>query len=189
MRKSLYVFLAITLLSHVVAFATLPPISDATGKYTYIQTKGPGVADKLTADEILKKCKEWGKNKGYTEEATDKAGRVIFNGSFKVTYTGTKGGTNLTGKVTFKMTIDCKENKYRVIMTDFVHEEPRGSGGELEAKSPACGSSKMKPTSWTAIKNLTNSKSLDILNGKDEKKGLSDVIKKHNNDPARNDDW
>lgn len=169
-----------------LTFAQLPPKDANTGKYTYLNTVQ---ATKLTAAEITERTKTWG-----TDEANSSGKKkwtilesngtmVKFDGYVSVSYPGTKGGTNLTGKVKFTFRVDAKEGKFRYIVTDFKHEEPRGSGGKLEEEVPVCGTNRLLPKSWASIKRQANAKSLKVIDD------LKRVIREFENDPARNDDW
>lgn len=87
----------------------------------------------------------------------------MYQGTLKVSYPGVKRGSYLTGRVRFSMAIDYKAGKYRVSMTDFVHEEPRGSGGPLEANEPACGPKEMALKRWAQIKTETEREAFETI--------------------------
>ncbi len=186
MRKQYLMFVAI-LMAPVFAFAQLPPTNESTGKYTFMNTVQ---AEKLKASEIIDVVKKYGTNETNTtgkekkwEVAESESDMILFNASMTVSYPGTKGGTNLNGTVSFTVRIDAKDGKYRYIITDFEHSEPRGSGGKLELDKAECGTSRMLPASWKKIKTLTTNQINDLVTD------IKRIVREYENDPARNDDW
>lgn len=62
------------------------------------------------------------------------------------------------GAVSFSFTIQCKDGRYKYMVTDFVHHDrlkPGYSGGALERDKPACGGLHMNRKMWTQIKSET----------------------------------
>lgn len=62
------------------------------------------------------------------------------------------------GHVSFKLTIQCKDGRYRYSVTDFVHQDRLHSsftGGPLENERPQCGTFNMPRKSWEKIKSET----------------------------------
>ena len=94
------------------------PIDEGTGKITYINTVS---CEPLSASEIYKTAKEWAttQNLSLTTDQTDK--KLIFNGSFKVSYRPAKGTANEESTVNYELHIGAKDEKYRYILVDLVH--------------------------------------------------------------------
>lgn len=75
-------------------------------------------------------------------------------GAFTVTYPSVKRGMQETGKVVFKIAITVKDNKYRIVLSNFMHEGIKGqaTGGSLDAEKPVCGETQISNLAWSKIK-------------------------------------
>lgn len=66
------------------------------------------------------------------------------------------------GNVYAKITIQCKDGRYKYSITDLVHEHRTVkndvSGGNLENEKPICGTLFMPKKQWEAVKECTNEK-------------------------------
>jgi hypothetical protein len=159
------------------------PVNDKTGKITYmevVESKG------MKAAEVYKTLNEWCVSVGFKEIKKDDALlESTYSGSFQLDYPSTKPGRTDKGKVNFTVMIFGKDDKYRYIISDFVHEglEGAANGNKLEAVQPECGKAGMVPGNWTLVKNKTKAQ-LDTWI-KEMKKKVLEV----QNDPSKNKDW
>ena len=90
-------------------------------------------------------------------------GIYSYVGDLAVTYPGPVKGKNDNGNVAYTLTIACKDGKYKITITDFIHTGKNGSGGELELKEPKCTKNALSLNSWTLIKNQTNDKITQLI--------------------------
>lgn len=159
------------------------PVNDKTGKITYmevVESKG------MKAAEIYKTLNEWCVSMGFKEIKKDESlFESSYSGSYQLDYPSTKPGRTDKGKVNFTIMVFGKDDKYRYIISDFVHEglEGAANGNKLEAIQPECGKAGMVPGNWTLIKNKTKSQ-MDVWI-KEMKKKVLEV----QNDPSKNKDW
>lgn len=81
---------------------------------------------------------------------------VSGTGVFNVTYASIKKGFD-QGHVKFKIKIMIKDGKYKMDLTDFIHEGIHGksSGGSIDLEKPECGEVQIMATAWSAIKSQT----------------------------------
>lgn len=159
------------------------PINEKTGKVTFLEVIS---ADGLSAQKLYDLTKEYAKEKGYVSVEDVAGSKVVYNATTTVYYPSAKGG-GVTEKGIVKFTYSgfFKDGKYRLILTDFVHEGEGKlpDGGKLEAQTAACGKIKMTARAWVTIKNKTRANIEDLI--VDTKR----VIKEVQNDPANSDDW
>lgn len=157
------------------------PIDDGTGKITYMKTVD---CDNMSATDIYNTTKEWAKEQEGLSIQTDEVNKkLVFKGSFKVSYRPAKGTTNEEGEVSYMLHVGAKDGKYRYILVDLVHSGSSGDGGKLENPKPDCGTNKITNNSWAAIKQRTHSLSNKLITS------LSKKMKEVQNDPTKNDDW
>lgn len=59
-----------------------------------------------------------------------------------------------SGKITMKVTIECKDSKYRYTVSDIRHVSKTGkaSGGSIDNQVPECGSMEMTDITWKKLK-------------------------------------
>ena len=182
MRKKVLVFLCSLLFSAGV-FAQELPVNSSTGKVTFMEVVD---AKNMKADDLYKVLTEWCIAQGFVPTKKDDAAQeAVFTGLVPVEYPSIRPGKNDKGKVTFTMSIFGKNDKYRYILTDFVHEgiDGAGNGGKLENQQPDCGKGGMGPGNWVYIKNKVKGQS--IIWVRELKKHVTQV----QNDPAKNKDW
>lgn len=179
MKKILSTFVFIAIVG--LAYSQPLPINEKTNKVTFIEVvDSPG----MTASDLDKVVKDFMKEKPYVLKEEQAGSKLVYNAYHKVSHPGKNGGFE-DGKVNFSFSVFFKDNKYRIILTDFVHEGEGKvpDGGELEEKSAACGPSKMTAKAWVTIKNRTRALSEEVI---DE---LKQKVLEVQNDPANNDDW
>lgn len=159
------------------------PIDKNTGKVTFLEVVN---AEGLTAQQIYDLTKTWAKEKGYVVTEDVAGSKLYFDAHTSVHYPSVKGGgTTEKGIVHFKLQGFFKDGKYRLILTDFVHEGEGKlpDGGKLEAQTAACGKIKMTGRAWVTIKNKTRENAETLI------ADIKRVIKEVQKDPANNDDW
>lgn len=157
------------------------PIDSKTEKITFIEVVD---ATGLNAAELFTTLKNWGISKGYkikSENASE--GEIVFDANLPIDYTRVKGKTQQS-TVACTFSLFAKENKFRYVISNFVHSDPDPtlSGGKLELPSPACGPS-MSLGNWNVIKSKTKSSIEAFIID------LKKVVKQVQNDPARDKDW
>ncbi len=61
---------------------------------------------------------------------------------------------DITGKITMKVVIECKDNKFRYIVSEITHISKTGStnGGRIDNIVPDCGSASMDDVTWKKVK-------------------------------------
>ncbi len=61
---------------------------------------------------------------------------------------------DITGKITMKVVIDCKDDKYRYTVSEITHISKTGAtnGGKIDNITPDCGSAAMDEVTWKKIK-------------------------------------
>lgn len=158
------------------------PVDAKTGKITYIEVVD---ATGLSSKELYQAMKEWAKENGLKmKEDKEAEQEMIFEEAIPVEYARIKGKNEMS-EVSDLVYLMAKDNKYRYIFTDFVHEgsEKGLSGGKLENKTPECGYSGINAANWNVIKKKTASE-MDA-----KVTSLKKRIKEIQNDPARNKDW
>lgn len=94
--------------------------------------------------------------KDVTQLKDDNNFQVIVKGTVPVKFNSLLGAQD-AGVVSFMLTVQCKEGRYRYILQDFIHSSPGqknglGSGGDLNLEKPACGYWGMRKQVWHDIK-------------------------------------
>lgn len=158
------------------------PINEKTGKVTFLEVID---AKGLTAKKLYDLTKTWAEAKGYTLKEEVAGESVVYTAKTDVYYPSVDASTSDKGFVHFTFSGFFKDDKYRVIITDFTHEgEGRlPDGGKLEETTPECGKIKMSARGWVTIKNKTRENMETLL------ADVKRVIKEVQNDPANNDQW
>ena len=166
-------------------FAQLP-VNEKTKKVTFIDVQN---AEGLSNEKLQAIVKEWAtKSKEQPlqlEFVSEVPGEnVVYNAKQTFSYKGVK--KEETGEVLYSFSVFFKDGKYRIIVTDMVHQgkdNKAASGGKLEAISPECGKDKLTAAAWLTIKKRVHT---------DTNKQIADlkrVIKEIQNDPANSSDW
>lgn len=125
------------------------PLDTATKKFAFIEVVN---IDSTSAATLYSRAKLFIANsfvsaKDVVQLADDDTKTVVCKGAYE---------TNGLGSVKFKLTIQCKDNRYRYTITDFTHiayfTNISFTGGELENKFPDCGRMNMIMSQWKTIK-------------------------------------
>lgn len=113
--------------------------------------------DSVPASEVLKRAvnfikiesPRYVKTKGVT--TGNKAECVA---KFKIKPKELNPNPDYTGTITMHVSIECKDNRYRYVITKLAHTSASGkaSGGDINNAVPACGSMTMPDLVWKKIK-------------------------------------
>ena len=182
MKKKVFLFI-LGLVFYTGTQAQEMPVNASTGKVTFMEVVD---AKNMKAKDLYKILGEWCVAQGLVpSKKDDENNEAVYTGIIPLEYPSIKAGKNDKGKVSFTISIFGKDDKYRYIITDFVHEgvDNAGNGGKLESQLPECGKGCMAPGNWVYVKNKV--KGQTIIWVKDLKKTVIQV----QNDPAKNKDW
>ena len=107
------------------------PVDAKTGKITYKEViNEPGKSAELY-DKAYAWAKKYFVNISSTIKHRDKAAGILKgNTRFKVQTTDKKGRKVEAGAISYDFTIECKENKYRILETNF--KQANNSGNPVE---------------------------------------------------------
>jgi len=122
--------------SLLILLSTISPALCACQNLTYTEVVS---ADSSSKDLLYSNAKEWfvhafnSANNVIQYDSKDE-GKLIGKGNFTFHGKAFTSGTSSTGPVTFTITIEVKDNKYKYTLTDFDHEsfglvpqtEPKG---------------------------------------------------------------
>lgn len=106
-----------------------------------------------------------------TQLNDDEAKSIVGKGNFKVVLKEPMIGTYEFGHVKFSVNIQAKDNKYRYIISDFIHvdhQKNSGSGGSLENEKPACGTMLMSKKRWARLKGYSHSRTQKLISQLDD---------------------
>jgi len=163
----------------VVAVATPPPVEEhkgKKGKKKHVEEPPPvaeeapvdsGVTEMMpaTVAELSKRANYWysTKNKKFEKSSGGGSGsQVVCSIKFLYKPKELNPANDVEGEITMRMTMDCKEGKYRYTVDKIEHKAKRGksSGGDVFNEVPACGSMNLNSVIWKQIKSagLTNAK-------------------------------
>jgi len=144
------------------------PIDSETGKIAYVDVVD--VKGKKT-DALYNSAREWvalafKSAQDVIQYEDKKIGKIICKGVIKVDVTGSgmKGTIHEThaGNVSFVLTLEFKDDRFRYSFTDFTHDAVH-AGGKLENEKPACGGMSMTKQTWASIKQQLASKMDAVL--------------------------
>ena len=94
------------------------------------------------------------------------AGKIICKGSMTPSSKGTFGIT-YQNNVDFTLTVDLKDGKYRVVITDLYHSglgpQKEYAGGAIENEKPACGTFFIPKKDWDKMKEVIKKEASDYL--------------------------
>ncbi len=141
--------------------------------------------DSLPASELLKRAVSWIKTeaRGYNKSSgATTSNKAECTASFPVKPKELNPEVDYTGKITMKVVIECKDSKYRYIVSDIRHQSKSGraSAGSIDNKVPECGSMVMTDVVWkklkgqalhnaaTIVSDLKDGMSAGIVENKDE---------------------
>lgn len=113
--------------------------------------------DSLPNGELLKRAVNWVKVESshfVKQGGTSSGNKAEFIASFKIKPKELNPEVDFTGKVTMKVTIDCKDAKYKYTISEIKHTSKSGkaNGGSVDNVVPDCGSMVMKDLTWKKIK-------------------------------------
>ena len=156
--------IAIVILSSVSCFGqTIMPIDSITNKITYQEVVE---LPNLTAEKLYLRAKEWfssafvsGKN--VIDFDDNKGFKIIGKGTINIIFKNELGNVGDGGNVSFTLSLFFKDNRYKYIITDFIHEQSPGMtsrsaiGGHLENEKPACGKYLLPMKYWEKVHEST----------------------------------
>lgn len=115
------------------------------------------VADSTSANELLKRAVNWVK----TESIRFTKSNGVTTGTkaeciavFKVRPKELNPGSDYTGTINMHVSIECKDNRYRYVISKIKHVSTNGqvSGGDMNNIVPDCGSMVMPDNIWKKLK-------------------------------------
>lgn len=121
---------------------------------------------KGSKEELFVKSKTWltktfNSAKSVIQVEDKEAGRIIAQGVMKTPHQNMIGYGG-TDNANFTLTIDCKDGKYRCVLSDFSHPY----GGSYTNKKPA--TIMINKSGWNHIKEYTKQKSEEIISSLNE---------------------
>jgi hypothetical protein len=155
------IYLIIFTFVPTIAFSqTIMPYDSVSKKFIYSEVVE---LPQYKKDQLFMKAKDLNQL-GKGVKIDNKAeGIYSYVGDLTVTYPGPVKGKNDNGNVAYTLTIACKDGKYKITITDFIHTGKNGSGGELELKEPKCTKNALSLSSWNLIKTQTNDKITQLI--------------------------
>jgi hypothetical protein len=110
-----------------------------------------------TIAELSKRANYWytTKNKKFEKSSGGGSGsQVVCNVKFNYKPKELNPANDVEGDITMRVTIDCKEGKYRYTIDKIEHVSKRGkcSGGDVFNEVPTCGSMNLNSVIWKQIK-------------------------------------
>jgi hypothetical protein len=113
--------------------------------------------DSIPASELLKRAVSWIKQ---DHARYKKSGGVTTSSkaeciaSFPVKPKELNPRVDYTGKISMKVVIECKDNRFRYIVSDIRHTAKNGrtSAGSIDNKVPDCGSMVMDDLAWKKLR-------------------------------------
>ena len=138
------------------------PISQETGKIEYSKVISVPETGK---GELFERAKLWlaakiVSAKAAQEYSNPETGRIFSKTSVRI-YDEVSGMHRELGRTDFTIEINCKDNRYRVILTDFEHSFDNGSPSPVDLRKE-----KSRPIMkgwWLAIKRETKSEILGVI--------------------------
>lgn len=113
--------------------------------------------DSLPINELMARAVNWVKLESPRYKKTGgstTASKAECTVSFPVKPKELNPETDYTGKVTMKVVIECKDNRYKYTISQVKHISKSGkaSGGAFENTVPECGSMVMQELTWKKLK-------------------------------------
>ena len=115
--------------------------------------------DSLPASELLQRAVNWvkvesnryGKTSGVTTGS-----KAECTATFPVKPKELNPEVDYTGKISMKVTIECKDNKYKYTVSQIKHISANGktTAGSIDNKVPECGSMAMGDIVWKKLKGI-----------------------------------
>jgi hypothetical protein len=161
-------FFLIAALISVSSFSQTELPKDEAGKVTFsdVVTVDSASASQLYSRAQLSIASLFKSAKDVIQLKDDAAKQIVAKGIFE-NY----------GYMRFSITLQCKDGRYKYILTDFVHEsDPRykysTSGGNIENEKPAAGTFLFSMAAWRKVKEKTK-KEVDAIIARIKKDMLS----------------
>ena len=113
--------------------------------------------DSMPSSELLKRAVNWIKVESLKYKkasGTTSSSKAECLASFPVKPKALNPEVEYTGKITMKVVIECKDSKYRYIVSDIRHVSKNGltTGGSIDNLVPECGSNAMNEIVWKKLK-------------------------------------
>lgn len=113
--------------------------------------------DSLTVEELMKRAVNWVKTetpKYKKASGASTSNKVECTVNFPIKPKELNPETDYSGKMTMKVVIECKENRYKYTVSQIKHVSKSGkaSGGPIELDVPECGSMSLQALTWKKIK-------------------------------------
>lgn len=161
-RFTLLLFLALAFSSASVTGQTTTPTpaaqdDDAAKKTEDIKITEVVLTDSLSSTELVNRAVNWVKveNPKYKKLSGATTGsKVECSVNFPIKPKELNPETDYTGKITMKVTIECKDNRYKFTISQIRHVSKSGksTGGAIENVIPECGSMSLQTITWKKIK-------------------------------------
>jgi hypothetical protein len=115
------------------------------------------VGDTVLATEMLKRAVNWAKleNAKYVKSGANTTGsKVECDVSFVTKPKDLNPETDYTGKITMKVSIECKDNRYKYTVYDIRHISKSGNttAGSIDNVVPECGSMMLGEITWKKLR-------------------------------------
>jgi hypothetical protein len=140
---------------------TTMPFDSVSKKYIYSEVVE---LPQFKKDQLYMKAKELNQLGRGIKVDSKADGIYSYVGEIPVTYPSPVKGRSDNGIVNYTITIACKDGKYKMTITDFIHTAKNGNGGEMENKEPKCTKAALLLSSWGVIKTQTNDKIVTMMN-------------------------
>jgi hypothetical protein len=146
--------------SFLAQTATATPANEEDALKKVTETKLSEVItipDSLPASELLKRAVNWVKvesNKYIKASGATTGSKVECSITFFTKPKELNPEVDYTGKITMKVSIECKDSKYRYTINQIRHVSKSGqtSGGSIDNTIPECGSMNMGDLVWKKLK-------------------------------------
>lgn len=115
------------------------------------------IMDSTSAKEILKRAVNWVKvesNRFVKSNGVTTGSKAECVATFTIKPKELNPQADYTGNITMHVSIECKENKYRYVISQLKHTSTNGqaTGGSIDNIIPDCGSMSMPDITWKKIK-------------------------------------
>lgn len=113
--------------------------------------------DSLPASELMKRAVNWVKAESKTyvkSKGATTSNKAECTAIFQVKPKELNPQVDYTGKVTMKVTIDCKDSKYKYTISEIKHTSKSGktTAGSVDNVVPECGSMGMDDIVWKKLR-------------------------------------
>lgn len=158
----LLIFLSFVFSSVAVTGQTTTPTpagqdEEAVKKTEDIKITEVVLLDSMSVTELLNRAVNWVKVETPKYKKTSGAttgSKMECTVSFPIKPKELNPETDYTGKITMKVIVECKENRYKYTVTQIKHVSKSGkaNGGAIENEVPECGSMALQGVTWKKIK-------------------------------------